>query len=104
MRYPRDLPGNFALDHIDPSLKQHDQEVKGTWVICNQEEFWRRVFPNLQVLCQHHNGEKSHIEYGVGGIMHTDPWGEDVNEDLTLDFNQIAFRLPGMEEFANPLT
>ena len=104
MKYPRDLPGNFALDHIDPSLKQHRRETKHSWVMHNQEEFWRRVFPNLQVLCHHHNNEKRCIEFGVGGVMHTDPWDEDVDKDLILDFTEIAMRLPGMESFVNPLT
>ena len=104
MKFPRDLQGNFALDHIDPSLKQHKNETMAQWVIWHKEEFWRRVFPNLQVLCNHHNSEKYAIEYGVGGIMHTDPWDEDIDEESILDFNEIALVLPGMEEFANPLT
>jgi len=70
----------------------------------NQEEFWRRVFPNLQVLCHHHNETKRTIEFGFGGAMYTDPWDEKENEIVIVDFNEVAFRLPGMEEFANPLT
>lgn len=104
MKYPRDFSGNFALDHIDPTLKTGDHETKGYWVMAHLHEFWERVVPNLQVLCNHHNGEKNSIESGVGGVLHTDPWDEDVDEDLIVDFNEIAPVLPGMESFVNPLT
>jgi len=104
MRYPQDLSGNFALDHIDPTLKTGAHETKSWWVLSHLHEFWGRVVPNLQVLCHHHNTEKNSVESGVGGVLHTDPWDEDIDEDLIVDFNEIAFRLPGMEEFANPLT
>ena len=103
MRYPRDLRGNFALDHINPELKLHNKETKAVWIACNQEEFWSRVVPNLQVLCNHHNGEKAGIQFGVGGIMHVEPWDDD-EEIPHIDFNEIKLVLPGFEEYANPLT
>lgn len=104
MRYPQDLSGNFALDHIDPKLKTGNHETKGTWVMAHLDEFWERVVPNLQVLCNHHNYEKMKMEIGVGGVLHINPWDEQEDEIRIVDFNEIAFRLPGMEEFANPLT
>ena len=104
MRYPQDLAGNFALDHIDPLLKLHVRETNSKWVYINQEEFWSRVAPNLQVLCNHHNLLKSAQERRVGGILHTDPWDEDETDFEPIDFNEIKPVLPGFEEFANPLT
>jgi len=104
MKYPRDFSGNFALDHIDPTLKTGSHETTDWWVVAHLDEFWERVVPNLQVLCHHHNGEKNSIESGVGGVLHTDPWDEDIDEDLILDFNDLAPCLPGMESFMNPLT
>ena len=104
MKYPRDFRGNFALDHIDPSLKLHDKETWPTWLAYNQEEFWSRVAPNLQVLCQHHNSVKKAQEYGVGGDMHIEPWDQDEEEIPHIDFNEIKLVLPGFEEYANPLT
>ncbi len=104
MKYPRDLRGNFALDHINPQLKLHSNETSSLWILHNQDEFWSRVVPNLQVLCVHHNGEKFSKEFGVGGIMHVEPW-DDNDEDIPhIDFNQIKLVLPGFEEYANPLT
>ncbi len=104
LKYPRDFPRNFALDHIDPSLKLHQNETKASWISHNQEEFWLRVAPNLQVLCTHHNLVKMAEEFGVGGDMHVEPW-EDVGEEIPhIDFNEIKLVLPGFEEYANPLT
>ena len=104
MQYPRDFRGNFALDHINPRLKLHIRETQPMWISCNQEEFWSRVAPNLQVLCQHHNNAKSTEEYGVGGDMHVEPWDYDDQEIPHIDFNEVKLVLPGFEEFANPLT
>ena len=104
MKYPRDFRGNFALDHIDPSLKLHEKETAPLWIACNQEEFWSRVAPNLQVLCTHHNLVKMSQEYGVGGSMHVEPWEEDDQEIPHIDFNEVKLVLPGFEAFANPLT
>jgi len=104
MKYPRDFRGNFALDHIDPSLKLHVKETSANWIPHNQQEFWSRVAPNLQVLCQHHNNVKRGQEYGVGGDMHIEPWDEDDQEIPHIDFNEVKLVLPGFEEFANPLT
>jgi len=104
MRYPRDFAGNFALDHIDPTLKTGVHETKASWVLAHLDEFWKRVVPNLQVLCQHHNNEKNRSENGVGGVLHVNPWEVQEEEIDIVDFNEVAFRLPGMEEFANPLT
>ena len=90
MRYPEHLHGNFALDHIDPKLKRkHD--LWSSWIFWNVEEFWTRVVPNLQVLCQHHNGVKFGKEYGVGGIMHVEPWLEQYDYELIPpDENQLT--------------
>ena len=104
MKYPRDFRGNFALDHIDPSLKLHYRETQPLWIAANQEEFWSRVAPNLQVLCQHHNSVKRGQEYGVGGDMHIQPWDQEDEDIPHIDFNQIKLVLPGFEEYANPLT
>jgi hypothetical protein len=104
MKYPRDFRGNFALDHIDPSLKLHSTETSPLWIFHNQQEFWSRVAPNLQVLCVHHNNIKRSQEYGVGGVMHVEPWDEDGQEIPHIDFNQVKLVLPGFEAFANPLT
>ena len=104
MKYPRDFRGNFALDHIDPSLKLHKNETSPSWIPHNQQEFWSRVAPNLQVLCVHHNNIKRGQEYGVGGEMHVEPWDEEDQEIPHIDFNEVKLVLPGFEEFANPLT
>jgi hypothetical protein len=104
MQYPRDLRGNFALDHIDPRLKVHGEETRARWIACNQEEFWSRVAPNLQVLCTHHNLVKMADERRVGGIMHVEPWDENGQDIQHIDFNEVKLVLPGFEEFANPLT
>jgi len=104
MRYPRDLYGNFELDHIDPTLKIKRGETKSNWIASNQDEFWTRVYPNLQVLCGHHHRLKSASEKKVGGILYINVWDRDNEEDQIVDFNGIALRLPGMESFANPLT
>ena len=104
MRYPQDLRGNFALDHINAALKLHIRETGSMWIACNQEEFWSRVAPNLQVLCVHHNLEKKSLEYNVGGTMHVNPWDKDEEEIPHIDFNEIKLVLPGFEEYANPLT
>ena len=104
MKYPRDFRGNFALDHIDPSLKLHDKETWPSWIPHNQEEFWSRVAPNLQVLCQHHNSVKKTQDYGVGGNMHIEPWDQDEEDIPHIDFKEIKLVLPGFEEYANPLT
>jgi hypothetical protein len=104
MKYPRDFRGNFALDHIDPSLKLHINETKPNWIAHNQEEFWSRVAPNLQVLCTHHNSVKMVEQFGSGGDMHVDPWEDDEEEIPHIDFNEVKLVLPGFEQFANPLT
>ncbi len=104
MRYPQDLRGNFCLDHINPELKLHKHETQSMWIASNQEEFWSRVAPNLQVLCVHHNLEKMANEYTVGGIMHVEPWDGDDDDIPHIDFNEIKLVLPGFEEYANPLT
>ena len=104
MKYPQDFRGNFALDHIDPSLKLHKAETSPSWIPHNQEEFWSRVAPNLQVLCEHHNLVKKSQEYGVGGDMHIEPWDQDEEYIPHIDFNEIKLVLPGFEEYANPLT
>jgi len=104
MRYPRDFFGNFELDHINPELKIKPTETKSTWIASNQEEFWIRVYPNLQVLCGHHHQEKTRSEQKAGGILHVNPWDRDTDEDSIVDFNEIAPVLPGMESFVNPLT
>ncbi len=104
MKYPRDFSGNFALDHINPALKIHKKETAADWIVFNQEEFWSRVAPNLQVLCTHHNLVKRAQQYGVGGEMHVNPW-DDEDEDIPhIEFNEIKLVLPGFEEYANPLT
>ena len=107
LRYPKDFVGNFCLDHINPSLKKGVYETSPKWIVHNQEEFWSRVAPNLQVLCMHHNGVKAAQQYGVGGDMYVDPWDQDDQDDQEIphiDFNEIKLVLPGFEEFANPLT
>ena len=103
MRYPRDWRGNFALDHINPALKLHNKETDAKWIVAHEEEFWSRVAPNLQVLCVHHNLVKKGQEFGVGGIMHVEPWDDD-EEIPHIDFNEMKLVLPGFEEYANPLT
>ncbi len=104
MRYPRDFRGNFTLDHINPALKLHKRETAPDWIVFNQQEFWSRVVPNLQVLCTHHNLVKRGQEYGVGGSMHVEPWEDDDEGIPHIDFNEIKLVLPGFEEYANPLT
>ena len=104
MQYPKDLVGNFCLDHINPKLKKGHHETNPKWIVHNQQEFWSRVVPNLQVLCMHHNGVKRAQQYGAGGDMHVEPWDEENQEIPHIDFNEIKLVLPGFEEFANPLT
>ena len=104
LRYPKDFVGNFCLDHIDPKLKQSKYETNPSWIVFNQEEFWSRVVPNLQVLCFHHNGVKKAQQFGVGGEMHIEPWDEDEEQIPHIDFKKIKLVLPGFEEYANPLT
>ena len=81
LKYPDHHRGNFALDHIDPKLKQKN-DLLPAWIASNLDEFWSRVVPNLQVLCQHHNSVKCWQEYGVGGSLHVDPWLEDYDDEL----------------------
>ena len=105
MRYPRDHRGNFALDHIDASLKQGHHETQPTWIGCNEQEFFKRVRPNLQVLCHHHNNLKRSIEFGVGGIHHVNPWereDDELNDEVYYDDIQLV--IPGLELILNPLT
>ena len=105
MRYPRDLRGNFALDHIDATLKQDDRETQPAWIACNEQEFFKRIRPNLQVLCTHHNNLKKSIEYNVGGIHHVNPW-EREDDELTEDkyYEDVQLVIPGLELIPNPLT
>ena len=104
LRYPRDFVGTFCLDHINPSLKKGSYETNAMWITHNEEEFWTRVVPNLQVLCVHHNQVKRAQQYGVGGEMHIEPWDQDEEDIPHIDFNEIKLVLPGFEEYANPLT
>ena len=103
MKYPRDFRGNFALDHIDPSLKLHSKETSPIWIAHNEQEFWSRVEPNLQVLCVHHNSVKRGLQYGVGGEMHVQPWDDNEEDIPHIDFNEVKLVLPGFEKYANPL-
>lgn len=90
LRYPEHHRGNFALDHIDPRLKRKS-DLLPSWISSNVDEFWSRVVPNLQVLCQHHNSVKCWQEYGVGGSMHVEPWLEQYDYELIPpDENQLT--------------
>ena len=90
MRYPEHYRGNFALDHIDPTLKRSN-DLLPAWIASNIDEFWSRVVPNLQVLCHHHNSVKCWQQYGVGGEMHVDPWLEEYDYELIPpDDNQLT--------------
>jgi hypothetical protein len=94
MRYPDHHRGNFALDHIDPSLKQ-PKDLLPAWIAGNVDEFWSRVAPNLQVLCQHHNSVKCWQQYGVGGELHVEPWLEDYDQEfMPPTINQLSLFNP----------
>jgi len=103
LRYPEHLRGNFALDHIDPTLKQHLRETHVSWIACNQDEFFTRVRPNLQTLCQHHNAVKNTKDHGIGGKYYVAPWSENFNTS-DAEYEDMYLVLPGMESFVNPLT
>lgn len=78
MRYPEDHPGNFDLDHINPSLKQHDKETDIKWIALNEPEFMTRVVPNLQILCCHHHRVRTSQQRSFGGEIYELIHGSEV--------------------------
>jgi len=66
---------NFQLDHIDESLKIHKRETSNDFIYRNQEEFFSRVRPNLQVLCYQCHLIKSSLSLRFGNSVHQKMYG-----------------------------
>jgi hypothetical protein len=84
---------SFQLDHIDESLKIHNYETQGEWIAGNEEEFWSRVRPNIQVLCYQCHAIKTNLSQKLGNVVHGKMYGRKspaqfIDPDYNL-FNQV---------------
>ncbi len=62
--------GLFDLDHINESLKLHRYEVESAWIVANEDEFWTRIKPNVQVLCRQCHLFKTSKSRRTGGAVY----------------------------------
>ena len=74
--YDEENAGYFQWDHVDETLKLHNYETKGSWLVCHQQEFENRVRPNLQLLCVKCHKNKSVESMKAGGVAHQKIFGE----------------------------
>ena len=79
----------FEFDHIDPKLKKFNKETSHQWISCHQQEFLKRVVPNLQLLCIKCHKLKTSQEMKLGGSVHQKKYGQSkpaqvIQRDLTL--------------------
>jgi len=66
----------FEFDHIDPTQKHSRRETESRWVDRNEYEFFKRVAPNLQLLCVKCHKIKTSKECKLGGVVHQKMFGE----------------------------
>jgi len=91
----------FEFDHIDPKLKQSNNETHPRWIKTHRQEFLERVIPNLQLLCVRCHKIKTSKERKLGGSVHQKVYGETkpaqvIQRDLTL-FDPAITLEPGEE-------